>query len=185
MKRTFAVTLAGALFSAAAVYAATASYWSEKPLRDAELDQLRGGLSVSTSRGQIDLSIGIERAVIINGELVAVTQLLMPRMNDLFIGKPPGAVTASTTIGAKNKASLATPGNTGFAPLVVIQNGPENHVVLPSQLNGVIATAIQNSLNNQRIQTSTILTVTTNTLQLMRSSAQQAAIAQAMANSVR
>lgn len=106
-----------------------------------KLDTLRGGF---IAPGGLRMSFGIERAVLINGVLQSTTHL---RVEDL------GNVTA--------KALAA--GST----VAVIQNGMNNslNVSLPATS---LATIVQNSLDNQRIQTVTTINATINSAEMMR-----------------
>lgn len=47
-------------------------------LSHAELDRLRGGFSLMSAVGPIDITFGISQAVYVNGQLVALTQLVLP-----------------------------------------------------------------------------------------------------------
>jgi len=106
-----------------------------------KLDTLRGGFVAPSG---LRMSFGIERAVLINGVLQSTTHL---RVEDL------GNVTAK---------ALAT-GST----VAVIQNGINNglNVTLPATS---LATIVQNSLDNQSIQTVTTINATINSAEMMR-----------------
>lgn len=97
------------------------------------LDDLRGGFMTD---GGLKISLGIERSVFINNELVATTLLNVP--------------------------DLATQAQLQGSPTTLIQNGPGNRVgesVLQSFGPGML-TIIQNSLDNQLIQGRTIINTT-------------------------
>jgi len=49
-----------------------------RKLSEFDLDRIRGGFSIDTPAGRLDISIGITRAVSINGRLVALSQLVLP-----------------------------------------------------------------------------------------------------------
>ncbi|MGH8719952.1 MAG: hypothetical protein ACREV0_13605 [Burkholderiales bacterium] len=170
MKRVLATLLAASLVGG--VFAGN-SYFFGDPIKDVELDKLRGGLTLPTSAGQLNLSFGIERMVVINDELIAVTQMLIPEL------------TSAMRKGGGN-AGAGTVKAAGFAPVVVIQTGPGN-TAMPdiAQLNAAIGTVIQNTLNQQHIQTSTVITVTANSMELTRAMALQAATSQALIFSLR
>ncbi|WP_341648603.1 hypothetical protein [Thauera humireducens] len=110
-------------------------------LPSAKLDTLRGGFVAPSG---LRMSFGIERAVLINGVLQSTTHL---RVEDL------GNITA--------KAMAA--GST----VAVIQNGINNglNVSLPATS---LATIVQNSLDNQSIQTVTTINATINSAEMMR-----------------
>lgn len=132
----------------------------------ASLDEVRGGFELAGSN--IQLSFGIERAVYINGELVASTVL---NLKDLQL-----------TAGA-GSAPLALPdGST--AALAIIQNGNGNHVSTQISPN-VAATIIQNTLNDQNIQNVTTINATVNSLQVLRSMSVQSSIRDGIVGSMR
>ncbi|MGH8729780.1 MAG: hypothetical protein ACREV9_16855 [Burkholderiales bacterium] len=185
MKRVLATLLAASLVGG--VFAGN-SYFFGDPIKDAELDKLRGGLTLPTSAGQLNLSFGIERMVVINDELIAVTQMLIPELTSAMrkgAGNAGATKQGTRNVGAGN-AGAGTVKAAGFAPVVVIQTGPGN-TAMPdiAQLNAAIGTVIQNTLNQQHIQTSTVITVTANSMELTRAMALQAATSQALIFSLR
>lgn len=104
------------------------------------LDNLRGQFMTD---GGLKISLGIERSVFINNELVATSVLNIPDL---------AALTARGAAVAQLQGSPAT----------VIQNGPGNSVgqsVLQSLGSGML-TVIQNSLDNQLLQGQTIINTT-------------------------
>lgn len=104
------------------------------------LDELRGGFITD---GGLKISLGIERSVFINNELVATTFLNVPDLAALL-------------------ARGAAPAQLQGSPTTLIQNGPGNSVpqsVLQSFGPGML-TIIQNSLDNQLIQGRTIINTT-------------------------
>ncbi|HJV25587.1 MAG TPA: hypothetical protein VJ673_07860 [Aromatoleum sp.] len=117
-------------------------------VEDDALDSLRGGFETP---GGLVMSFGVERLVYINGALTSMT-----RLNVLDLGQLRGA--------GIDPAQLPTIGST----LAVIQNGPNNSFVAEGLASGAIATVIQNSLDNQRIQAVTTINATVNSLELMR-----------------
>jgi hypothetical protein len=132
------------------------------------LDEIRGGFELAGSN--LSFSFGIERAVYINGELVASTVL---NIRDL-------QVVAGTGTGG---ATLILPASTAGA-LGIIQNGAGNSATV--QVNPNIAgTVIQNTLNNQRIQNVTTINATVNSMQMMRAMSMQSAIQGGIVGSLR
>jgi hypothetical protein len=112
-----------------------------------DLDRMRGGFF---SEPGLKISIGIERSVLINGELVTSSTLTIPDLQ-LFSG---------TGIG---RAALAGP---AFA---LIQNGPGNTFnPVPSTMTS-LGTAIQNTLNNQAIVGMTKINASVSNIDLVRS----------------
>ena len=104
------------------------------------LDSLRGGFITD---GGLKISMGIERSVFINTELVATTILNVPDLAALL-------------------ARGAAPAQLQGSPATLVQNGPGNSVgqsVLQSFGPGML-TIIQNSLDNQLIQGRTIINTT-------------------------
>lgn len=132
----------------------------------ATLDEVRGGFELAGSN--LKLSFGIERAVYINGELVASTVL---NVKDLQVTAGTGAATS------------ALPGGSGGA-LSIIQNGTGNNVTTQISPN-LAGTIIQNTLNDQKIQNVTTINATVNSLQVMRSMSLQSTIQDGIVNSLR
>ncbi len=72
----------------------------------AELDRMRGGFSFMTGSSELQVSIGISRAVFINDQLVAVTQdLVLPTLQELRNGTLPNATLIGAISAASNPAS--------------------------------------------------------------------------------
>lgn len=126
---------------------------------DNRLDRMRGGFSLP---GGLQVSFGIERAVYLNGVLVTSTSLTLNGL-DKVAGGPPGvdATAALVQLGASN--SLA-PG--GLPP-------------------GSAATVIQNSLDNQKLQTLTVVNATVNSLAMLKAMQLQRSIDDAIVDSLR
>lgn len=126
------------------------------------LDQVRGGFEAAD--GNLRFSFGIERAVYINGELVASTVL---NLKDLQ-----GA-----------GAPVVLPDNAGTA-FTVIQNGSDNS--FRTQIGPNLAgTVIQNTLDGQRIVNATTINATVNSAQVMRTIALQSAIRDGLIGALR
>jgi len=135
-------------------------------LDDDSLDGIRGGFELADSN--LKFSFGIERAVFINGQLSASTVL---NLRDL-----------QWTVGTGKAPEVLTNGAPGA--LGVIQNGAGN--VVPAQLGGNLAgTVIQNTLNNQNIQTVTTINAAVNSAQMLRSMSLQTSINNGIVNSLR
>lgn len=130
----------------------------------AVLDEVRGGFELAGSG--LKFTFGIERAVYINGELIASTVL---NLRDLQLASATGI-----------------PGNVPGAAnaLDVIQNGSGNKA--PTQLSAdVVGTVIQNTLNNQKIQNVTTINATVNSMQALRTMSMHSAIQQGIVGSLR
>lgn len=124
-----------------------------------ELDGQRGGFF--TPNG-LRISFGIERAVYINGNLVATTRLTV------------------SELGAMSGTGAAVSGNLG----ALIQNGALG-TVTGTIAPGSVGTVIQNALNGQQIQNTTVINATVNSLDVMRSMNLQSTIRNAVSDSLR
>lgn len=114
------------------------------------LDNIRGGFEMPDLN--LRLSFGIERAVYINGELVASTVFNIQNIQGLSGG---------------SAMPVALPADAGTA-LTVIQNGSGNGFTANVTPN-VAGTVIQNTLDNQKITNMTIVNATVNSAQILRS----------------
>lgn len=137
-------------------------------LGDASLDQVRGGFEVPGSN--LKYAFGIERAVFINGELVARTVL---RLQDL-----------GTVAGRGAPVQELTGVNGAAATVDVIQNGPGNNFTAQVGPN-MVGTVIQNTLDNQKIQHVTTINATVNSMQMMRAMSVQSAVQSGIVDSIR
>lgn len=118
-----------------------------RPVDDSAMAELRGGFVMPDG---LKVSFGIERVVMINGVLASTTTL---NLTDL--GKLVG------TGGGNVPPAIAN-------SLAVIQNGP-NNLFTGDVINASgFATVIQNSLDNQRIQTITTINTQVNSGELLR-----------------
>jgi hypothetical protein len=136
---------------------------STAAVNEQTLDRLRGGFQAPTG---LQMSFGIERVVYINGVLTTST-----RIGVEGLGAVAGAV--------------APPPVFGGTGLSLVQNGGGN-----TFLPGVLApsaqgTVIQNTLNDQRIQTLTVINANANSLDVLRSWSLQMSIREAVTGSVR
>jgi hypothetical protein len=129
---------------------------------DSRLDSMRGGFDASST---LQLSFGIERAVYINGNLVTSTSVNVPDV---------GQITAAQA------TALAAVTNT----VNVIQNGPGNSFDPSSLTHAAGATVIQNTLNNQNIQTLTTVSTAVNTLDAFKSANFQNTLQSALTSSI-
>ena len=136
--------LTSGLFSLTLAQAAGAGddlvFLPKRAINMQRLDSLRGGFITD---GGLKISLGIERSVFINNELVATMFLNVPDLAAL-------------------SARGAAPAQLQGSPTTVIQNGPGNSLgqsVLQSFSRGML-TVIQNSLDNQLIQGRTIINTT-------------------------
>lgn len=110
---------------------------------DAELDELRGGFDVDTSGGRLRLGIGITRAVAVNDRFVAVSQLVIPDVGEAI---PSGARTPE---------------------VLIVQNGPGNHIAPTAFRGASFPTIVQNTLDGQKLNTFTIVNAKVNALSVL------------------
>lgn len=131
---------------------------------DRQLDDLRGGFSLGEG---LTVSFGISRVTYINDLLVASTQLNLGPITRLtaqqaaILQVPIASTlegTAALQLGAGAPAGLQSQW---------IQNGPGNFLQSDS-LGAMLATVIQNSLNDQLLRTQTIINVSSNSLGILR-----------------
>ena len=133
-------------------------------LSSARLDQVRGGF---TGDNGLRISFGIERAVYINGNLVTTTTLNLSELGKVSGGQVQvGGVAMGGTLG-------------------LIQNGPGNTFSPAALASGTIGTVIQNSLNDQKIQSISVINATVNSLDVLKSLNLQAAMHGALIGSLR
>ena len=130
------------------------------------LDEIRGGFELDGTG--LKFSFGIERAVFVNGELIASTTL---NLRDLQV-----------TAGVGGAASAVPSGAAGA--LGIVQNGAGNSVATSITPN-MVGTVIQNSLDNQKIQNVTTINASVNSLQAVRAMSVQSAIQSGIVGSLR
>lgn len=131
------------------------------PVPPAALEQARGGFTTPTG---LSLSIGVERLVSVNGEVVA-------RNSVAFAGSREGVRT------------IDAPGTGGGQLPVVIQNGMGNR--LEAALDAAPgAIVIQNSLNDQAIRSETVVSASVNSLSLVKSMNFAESVGQALAGAL-
>lgn len=135
--------LCGATFPARAQQSRDALPPEWTPLPRARLDAMRGGYALPSG---LTASFGIERAVFVNGALVASTRV---QLDD--IGR----------MSADDARALAQ----AIAPIVV-RNGDGNTGAIGTLPNGALL--IQNSLDNQSFQSLTTFNVGVDTLGLFQ-----------------
>lgn len=136
----------GSLSAASEGADSSSDAFSGRLVADAQLGELRGGFETPLG---LTLSFGIERVVHINGELVSSTALTVADLRGLAGGGMPVELPVGTTVG-------------------VIQNGPNNVFDAGAMAAGAFATVIQNSLDNQHIQTVTTVNAQVNSVGLLQ-----------------
>jgi hypothetical protein len=130
------------------------------PVGEDTLDQTRGGFDLGNG---LVASFGIDRAVYVNGNLVTSTSFNVPDI-------------------AHMTAAQATAMQTALSTVQVTQVGP-NNTFNPGVI-GSGATVIQNTLNNQNIQSITTINTSTNSLGAFREGALQQALQQSQLQSL-
>jgi hypothetical protein len=124
------------------------NYWGGlKPVSQARLEVLRGGFEVAPG---LNLSFGFERAVYVNGELVASSRLAISG----------GNATISNTPSAAALAAASTMPQSTNSPM--FSNGG-----ITVGANGIIS-GVQNTLNNQMIQVRTTIDATLSSMSQLR-----------------
>lgn len=118
-----------------------------------DLDDMRGGFEAPSG---LKLSFGIERAVFINGELLATQTINLSKATELAgaTGGGLGGVSLASSVGVQSAAVVTNAGGT-----LVIQNGARNIANLP-EVRAALPLVVQNSLDNQNISTVTRVTAT-------------------------
>ena len=129
---------------------------------DDALDEARGGFDLGNG---LVASFGIDRAVYINGNLVTSTSFNVPDVAHM------------TTQQAQAMASALN-------SVSVTQVGPGNTFDPSSLRHGLGATVIQNTLNDQHIQSITTINTSTNSLNVLRQQNFQDALQQAQLQSL-
>jgi len=115
------------------------------PVAAAALDAARGGFEVA---GGLSLSLGIERVVSVNGEIMARTNIAIPDL---------AAMTAEQARLTQDALGAAR----------MIQIGGNNYAAADLNLpNG--ATLLQNTLSGQDIRTATTISSTVNSMALIK-----------------
>ena len=113
-----------------------------EPVGADQLEQARGGF---TTPGGLELSLGIDRLVTINGDIVARTTVQIADIR---------AISADEAMKAREALSATT----------LVQNGSGNFFSGDS----AGGTFIQNSLNDQVIRSQTVISSTVNSTSLMK-----------------
>lgn len=129
---------------------------------DESLGNMRGGFDTGAG---LTVSFGIVRTITINGDLVNKTSFNLPD------------VTKITTA----QAQLAS---TAIAESGIIQNGTGNFVEPSVKSQLATGTVIQNSLNDQRIQSLTVINTGVNSLGLLKSINTQTILKDALLGSI-
>jgi len=135
---------AAAAFAGAAQALDDPSDWV--PVSSAVLEQMRGGFTLGEG---LQVSLGIERLVSINGEMVSRTSFELADMSHL------SAEQAELTREALSSVKL-------------IQNGGDNIYQATMSAQTLGGTVIQNTLNDQLIRSQTVINSTVNSTALLK-----------------
>lgn len=169
MTRSIIKAYAGALLFMACVMTAYAA----SPVSDdfsgyatassSELDRVRGGFSLASGDGELQISIGIERAVFVDGILKVSTKFDIASLG----------------------SQIADGSN--LAALNIVQNGAGN-IFIPASLTDLpsnVMTLVQNTLDNQTISNFNIINATVTSRDLLRSMAITSSVQEMLAGSIR
>jgi hypothetical protein len=133
-------------------------------LSDNRLTEIRGGFEADNG---LRISFGIERAVYLNGNLVTTTSLNVADLGKLSAGQA-------------QAAALGAAGS-----LALIQSGSGNTFVPGAISPASVGTVIQNTLDNQKIQTITRIDAVVNSAGIMRALNLQSSMRSALIESLR
>lgn len=123
------------------------------------LNSARGGF---TTPSGLALSLGVERLVSINGQVVSRTSFHVPDVARLSVEQ---AQQTSATLSA----------------IKLIQNGSDNMVHAALTHQGLGGTVIQNTLDGQHIQSQTVINASANSIGLLNSLNFQGSLGEAIA----
>lgn len=129
---------------------------------DQQLDSQRGGFDAGSG---LAVSFGIIRTVMVNGDLVSRTSFNLPDVTQI----------------TSEQARLAC---AAIADSGLVQIGPNNFVDAGVRSDLATGTLIQNSLNDQQIQTLTIINTGVNSLGLLKALNTQTALNDALLGAV-
>ncbi|HEU4844602.1 MAG TPA: hypothetical protein VFT05_10085 [Burkholderiaceae bacterium] len=133
---------------------------------DSRLDAARGGLDAGNG---LILSLGVERLVSINGNVVASSNFSISDVGKLAAGGAGGVGTTGDAVAA----------------LTLVQNGAGN-VFAPAMAGQAIgALVIQNSASDQLIRSQTTISTVVNSLSLLKNLNFEGGLRDALSNAVR
>lgn len=160
MQFTHIVACAALLCGAGGVLAQPNDAGEWQPVDDAMLAEARGGFDLG---GGLVMSLGIERVVSINGDVISSSAFNIADVSKLN----------------SEQAGLGTE----LSSLNLLQNGAGNSFLatLPQTVG---ATVIQNSLNDQVLATRTVINTSLNSSELLKAINFQDSLRTALSNSV-
>lgn len=140
--------------------AAAAKAWT--PVDEARLDSMRGGFG--TDNGLV-VSLGLERLVSINGNLVARTSFNIADLNHI-------------------SAEQARQTRDALSSVKLIQNGGDNIYQAGEAQRVLGGVVIQNTLNDQLIRSQTVISSTVNSASLLKTINFQGSLSDALTRAV-
>lgn len=152
--RAHTTLMAACLLAAAGAAAAPGPDW--QPVDAAVLAEARAGFE---SGGGLLMSLGVERLVTLNGNVVSSSAFSIAEGGRLGAGAP-------------------------AATFSLLQNGAGNTFLAGPMSQALAATVIQNSLNNQVLGTRTVINATVNSLELLKAINFQGSLQTALSNAV-
>jgi len=96
----------------------------------AELDHLRGGFTFTNGRSPLHVSFGIAQAVVVNDELVAVTQLRLPDLGKMIASFSANAVDLSALANALKSINVQPPATAASGAAVAQQSARAGEAVV-------------------------------------------------------
>lgn len=147
---------------AASTHAGEVNGWGNAA-SDNQLGVVRGGFDAGSG---LVVSFGIERAVYVDGDLVTSTRLDIPDIGQTSVEQAAALAAAASTVS-------------------IVRNGPGNTLDPAALAQSTAGTVVQNSLNDQHIQTLTTLNTTVNSLALFKALNLQDTLQTALVNSLK
>lgn len=132
------------------------------PVNEDQLEQMRGGFDLPTG---LALSLGIERLVSINGNIVARTSFDISNLNHL-----------SEEQLQQTREALSS--------VKLIQNGSDNIYHAADTSGAIGGVVIQNTLNDQLIRSQTVISSTVNSASLLKTLNFQGSLSDALTRAV-
>jgi hypothetical protein len=154
--------LALAGFSAPAAAGAAEPASGTAPVNDAQLDAMRGGF---TTPAGLAVSLGIDRLVSINGDVVARTSFDIADLNHV----------------SQEQARLT---HDALSSVKLIQNGGDNIYQAGASTSVIGGVVIQNTLNDQLIRSETVINSTVNSASLLKTLNFQGSLSDALTRAV-
>jgi hypothetical protein len=132
------------------------------PVDEEQLDQMRGGFTVPSG---LTVSLGIDRLVSINGDIVSRTSFDIADLNHL----------------SEEQARLT---RDALSSVKLIQNGGDNIYQAGDASRVIGGVVIQNTLNDQLIRSETVISSTVNSASLLKTLNFQGSLSDALTRAV-